>query len=559
MNKVHVTKSESAASVIGKVLDMSDKEVIIYVPRVSKFAKSRSSFLLLKREARAAGKDVTIESVDDDVLELAANSGLRSVNPFRGKRQRAVSDMVSVSTAIDIDSTKIADETDKEPLKIRGMGVKEKKDRWRKWKKAKLDKSKIISIDDTPKEVFYNTPDELMSEPGVVEQTVEKGPIPDNLKRFLIAVGITVVLTAILTIVLVALPRVNIALNFEKVDWDFVGQLSVSANTKENRFSGDEIRLKGVSFLEKKNMTKSYPASGQEFVERKAKGVLTVYNAYSSDPQDLVENTRFRTPDGKVYKTDKYITIPGADIVDGKIVPSSTDVPVTASEVGEEYNIGPVTKYRIPGFQDSPKYDGFYGESKDSMTGGVAGERRIPTEEDIASAKEDIAKILEEATRSQLFLNLPPEIKVLDGAYKFKITDETIDDTTGGTDKFNITVYGEGRLIGCDENDLIGVIKSRVEDEAKIDLVIRDYSAEYDTPQVSDDGMGFKTALSLKSVWAQPFDMAQFKKDAAGKNETELKSLIFAVPGVKSGEVRFWPFWVNKVPEKERKIIVDVQ
>ena len=96
MKKIYVTKQESAASVISKVLKSKDETVVLYVPRGTKFAASRNNFVLLKRETRAAKRAVMVESVDDDVLELAATSGFKAVNPFLGKRRRAVSDIVVV-------------------------------------------------------------------------------------------------------------------------------------------------------------------------------------------------------------------------------------------------------------------------------------------------------------------------------------------------------------------------------------------------------------------------------------------------------------------------------
>src|SRR3989344_9564257 len=92
--KIHATKTESAASVIGKVLNSPDDEVTLYIPKGASFGKSRNDLLLLKREARVVGKVILIESVDEDILELAATSGLKAVNPFLGKKQKAVSDIV---------------------------------------------------------------------------------------------------------------------------------------------------------------------------------------------------------------------------------------------------------------------------------------------------------------------------------------------------------------------------------------------------------------------------------------------------------------------------------
>ena len=55
------------------------------------------------------------------------------------------------------------------------------------------------------------------------------------------------------------------------------------------------------------------------------------------------------------------------------------------------------------------------------------------------------------------------------------------------------------------------------------------------------------------------FDIDKFKKDSSRKNEEELKTLIFSVPGVVSGEVHFWPFWIGRIPKNMEKVVVDVK
>lgn len=553
--KVYATKSESTASIIGKVLNVSEENVVLYIPRGTVFSKTRNNFLLLKREARAAGKNVSIESVDDDVLELAVNTGLEAANPFLGRKQRSVSDIIAVTDASSgiPKEVEVEDENDGKSEEIHIK--KWKPDNWARGKKQKEDKFTIHEEEDVSDE---KAEEELSTLP---KERKEKEGIKISglslLKRIVLWGGGLSVFAAVVVVAIFALPRVAVSLDFEKTEWDFVGSFKVGTSIKENSFDGDTVYLRGVKFSEKKNVTESYHASGVDFVERKARGTIIVYNAFSSEPQELVKTTRFVTPEGKIYRTDNNITVPGAQIIDSEIVPSSTEVRVTADEAGEGFNISPVPRFRIPGFQGSPKYDGFYGESTESMIGGFVGERKVPTDEDISSARAEILSTIEAAAKTQLFLNLPSDTKVLDGTYDFSITDENIDDFTGETEMFSITAFGEASVVVFREDELIEIFENHVEEGAGVDLTVKDYAIEYGEPRIDDSGQ-VSVAIKVESVWTRPFDTEEFISEAAGKSESELKTLIFSIPGVSSGEVRFWPFWVNKVPDKDTRIIVDV-
>jgi len=550
--KVYATKSESTASIIGKVLNASGKDVVLYIPRGTVFSKTRNNFLLLKREARAIGKNVSIESVDDDVLELAITAGLEAANPFLGKKQRSVSDIIAVTDASSgiPKEVEVNEEKDEEFEEIHIK--KWKPDKWAKGKKQKEDKFSILGEEDVSDE---KAEEELSTMPKG-RKGIKVGRF-SLLRRVILWGGGLSVFAAVVVVAIFAFPRVTVSLDFEKTEWDFIGSLKVGTSIKENNFDGDTVFLRGVRFSEKKNITESYHASGVDFVERKARGIIIVYNAFSSESQELVKTTRFVTPEGKIYRTDNNIVVPGAQIIDSEIVPSGTEVRVTADEAGEEFNIGSVPRFRIPGFQGSPKYDGFYGESTESMIGGFVGERKVPTDEDISSARAEILSTIEDAAKTQLFLNLPPGMKVLDGTYGFSATDENIDDYTDDSEMFSIIIFGEASVVVFREDELIEVFENHVEIDAEVDLAVKDYTIEYGEPRIDESGQ-VSVAIKVESVWTRPFDIEEFISEAAGKSESELKTLIFSIPGVSSGEVRFWPFWVNKVPNKDTKIIVDV-
>jgi hypothetical protein len=146
-------------------------------------------------------------------------------------------------------------------------------------------------------------------------------------------------------------------------------------------------------------------ATARKEVSQKASGKIVIYNAYSSAPQPLIQNTRFEAAtNGKIYRIDKSIVVPGAKIEEGKIIPSEIEVTLYADKPGEDYNTG-LADFAIPGFKGTPKYEKFYGRSRTEISGGFTGEASVITESDIndlqASLKEKIKEYLLKTAKIQ--------------------------------------------------------------------------------------------------------------------------------------------------------------
>lgn len=186
------------------------------------------------------------------------------------------------------------------------------------------------------------------------------------LLAFLIFGGI-IILNKFSSIVVEITPRQ------EFIDIDAVFSASVEPQK-------DELPLEVMQLKRQEEGTA--PSTGIKQVSRKASGRVVLYNAYTSQPQNLVAGTRLQTPDGKIYRLEKSITIPGAKIEGGKITASEIEVTVYADKPGAEYNIG-LTDFIIPGFKDPTKRERIYGRSKTEMTGGFIGDSPVATENDI--------------------------------------------------------------------------------------------------------------------------------------------------------------------------------
>ena len=103
MKKIIIDKTEGIAEVIDKFLNEPDKEITLVIPRGSALGRSARNFHLLKREADGAGRDITIESVDETILAYAKENKIDASHPlWRGVRGQG--EMSDIECASEIDS-----------------------------------------------------------------------------------------------------------------------------------------------------------------------------------------------------------------------------------------------------------------------------------------------------------------------------------------------------------------------------------------------------------------------------------------------------------------------
>jgi hypothetical protein len=313
-------------------------------------------------------------------------------------------------------------------------------------------------------------------------------------------------------------------------------------------------------FSQDKNITQFYDDTGKSNVSQKATGVIKIFNAYSSAPQELVATTRFVTPDGKIYRLNNTIVVPGAQVVGGKITPSSISAPVTADKAGDSYNIGPVSHFSIPGFSGTAKYNGFYGSSDQPMTGGFIGIKQVPTANDIAAAKQSITSALSSILNPNLFLNqLPSGFKIIDGASTTTVDKIIVSPDTNSQGQFNVFAQGTVKVLGFQENDIKSIFSSIWQNITGYPTVARDLTLNYKLIKADfkNNQLDFQVNASATLVSAISAD--DFRNQITGKSEDDLRSLILGLPGVDKANISFWPFWVHGVPKNKNWVNIKIQ
>ena len=350
------------------------------------------------------------------------------------------------------------------------------------------------------------------------------------------------------------LPQANVKIVTQKMDFDYSSSLTVdkaalALNVETNK-------IPGQVFSQKKNGQLTFPATGEKNINKKATGNITIYNNHSSAPQSLVASTRFESPDGKIFRLVEGVTVPGAVVNDGKVTPSSITAKVIADRGGEIYNIGPVERWTIPGFKHTTKEKTFYGVSTESMKGGFTGKSAYPTDEDIKNAKEKSSQVLEDGLKSLIKNEIPSGFKLAEGSSKFSIIKQAVNTDVNERNEFSIFTEVEMSLMAFREADVNEVINNNIKKELNPDLKPKTFTLTYGDGKYDYVKGILILPVIYKAKLEYPVDVEKLKSTMVGKSELELKASLFTIPGLANIQVSFWPFWVNRVPNKNKVDII---
>ena len=88
--RITVEKDEAVADLIERILEVHDREIILVIPKGSRLTDSPSNFRLIAREGGVLGKEISVESVDQEVLSHAKTAlALQPATPCSTTARRA--------------------------------------------------------------------------------------------------------------------------------------------------------------------------------------------------------------------------------------------------------------------------------------------------------------------------------------------------------------------------------------------------------------------------------------------------------------------------------------
>ena len=532
--KIFLEKNDGLEVAVEGLINAKSDTVILNIPKDSVLGRSVNNFHVLKREANTAEKVVMIESIDDHILELASLATITAINPVFQKKERAVSDILPRSAVL---------------LKKQALS-KIKKHTEEEAEEANEERS--VADIQGPRTVFYE--ENNKSHSG--EQKREKKRQSRGKKKILLFLISFVSLGVLLFVYLgwFVLPHATVVMTLKKKTVPFHSIIEVSQNYTEPKATDSKILLKGQFIVSQGNF--SSPISGATAISEEASyagGLITVVNEFGTTQQKLVATTRFETPDGKIFRLRKDLVVPGGKMIKGVLKPGSVAAEVIADKPGEEYNIGPIERFTIPGFKDTPRFTKFYGVSSSTMTGGSDGIKlSASTSTTEGETEESVIEKLKVSLEGKLSILDSAQLAVLNDAKQFLVTKKDIQVSSSSAP----TLYVEGTLkeIGFNEGELKTVLGDFFKREAGDAMKIKSVSITYGTSTPNFATGVLSAPIDGEVIFEQDVDANSLRTSILGKSANEVTAFILSVPGVESASVSVKPLWVTKIPTNSVKV-----
>jgi len=548
MKKVlYVHPNESIAYLIDRIENTEGDTIYLVADASPVIFTDFVNVKLLKREATNLGRHIIIVSQNKAILGTVRNAGFE----------------VLAMSAADLER--------QEKGQVKKNSFSESEDE--SFKEHDLAKQDMVSSQDTEtissrgifsgaslrekiqQDNFFFKPKKVVPMESVENNQMHKLPTEKSLSwkfitiSFLIAVGIAVFGFYAL------LPKLSVSIvpKKETLHFDF----QVTADSKLPTVDLDDSNIPGQIIKIEKEVSDNFTATGKQNEGAKAQGEITIYNEFSSSPQVLVNNTRFKSSDGKIFRITKRITIPGATVEGGKVTsPGVITAAVVADQPGEDYNIPP-SDFSIPGFEGTSKFTGFYGKSSEIMSGGASGDSFFATKEDLEKAEAALQEQFKQREEEYITEGVPKGLVVLggsgiDSSSEFSVEPVESDATFKAvlTTTYDIFVFAESDVAALAERHL----SKRLLDTEKAVPGTRVISYANEILGGGKTSLDFTVKVNELVIGA--LDEQGIKDALSGKNEVEIKEALSSNEAIESAEVTFWPFWISLAPENPKRIKV---
>ncbi len=291
-----------------------------------------------------------------------------------------------------------------------------------------------------------------------------------------------------------------------------------------------------------------------------ATGRVVLYNTYTTGAYKLVKSTRLATSDGKIYRINTAVTIPGYTKSGSTVVPGSVEVAVTADAPGEASNIENAD-FTLPGLAGTPQAAKIYGRTKTAITGGVSGKIYSISPDSAKAALGTLKDKLQASLIAKAKAQVPDGYVLFDGATLLS-SEDAVQAPYSTEAEVPLALHGTLTAYLLKEDTLVTAIAERsVSQYAGEPVTIPELDSLKLTPvnairPNADASFSFTFNGSAKII--STVDPEAIKTLFAGQKKSAFNSLLSTVPAIDRATVVLKPFWKRSFPTDPARITVTI-
>ncbi len=560
---IYIDADDEITSVIDKIRGLKNSDLQMVVPKRAALTQSIVNLKLLKKQGDLLGKKIILVISDETSRNLASRAGFFTKTEPDATKIKAPVEMEKKEEIMEIDAlANVPKSSTKEESRLVPKMAKD-------FTKTKTESNEVPSLSDIVLKVRKKeqAKEKIVDKeklPAKKISSEEKANYPpkvallpkSGIKVFVIFILFSLVACGVIGFLILPRAEIEIKPKLDNIVIDL--GITFSENATNNDDSKNIIPGKFVE-INKESTEQEFKATGSKEIKTKATGEIIVNNTYSSDPQTLLTGTRFVAEGGKEFVLPQTVQIKGAEVQNGTLVAGQTAVKVEAQAEGPDYNIAP-TKFTIPGLEKA-KQDKITASSESNFSGGDARSAKVVSSEDIAKANE----ALQDKPLSELQTEINNQINSGYNYFSETISPEITSETTPAegeeTENFKIKVKIKFATIFYSEKSLAEHLKSKYDAR----LTKNQYLLAEDLTGVNFTPINFDSAkkeqqgnlhIEKQAVWK--IEEEKLIEKLKGLTAKDAESTLAETEGIESGEVKLWPFWVEKVPKLSKKITIQI-
>ncbi len=323
---------------------------------------------------------------------------------------------------------------------------------------------------------------------------------------------------------------VTLSLEGKKVseEKDVVFSTSSSTDASKNIIAAEFVDVT-------ENGSTTTNATGKKNIGTAAKGTVTIFNQNLSSI-NIPANSTITSSNNLKFIIDKSITVASASAKDqfSPTNPGTTNVTVTAADIGTNYNLPSNTKFSFSDSSIAAKNDNpFSGGTKKSIT--------VVSKDDVAKLESDLIKNLEEKARNDVSKKASGDRVILPVFVSETLGKKDFDKKEGDeTSKVTLKADVSYKSITYNKSDLISF--------AKTILQIQD-SLIFDESRIATNAKNIKvksgseagTTLEISGFLLPKIDEANLAKQISGKNITTAQNILTNISQISNANINISP------------------
>lgn len=558
---IYVDVDDEITAIIDKVTSAKGTIIALVLPKRASVLQSVVNMRLLKRTAETAGKNLVLVTTEAGLLPLAGLVGLHVADTPSSRPvippmpDQPSEEPESVEESLDINDNSGAADDDFDPEAEGNTPVGELAGVAAVGAVAGAAAANAV---DEEVELDDETPEDTQAAADVTPVKKNKKLNVPNFDKFRTRLAL-IIFGVILLIVgwVVAskvLPKATITIqtNSEVVKTS----LNVTLDTNAKAVDTENDIIPAVAQSMSKTYSQQVTTTGQQNNGVKATGTVTLEESVCSfpvkKPADIPTGSAVSS-NGRTYITQENASFANPQLNgSGTCFVYTTDpISITALKAGTAYNTSASADFTGP--------NGSTGSG--SATGGTDNIIQVVSQADIDNAQSKITaqdttqvkQSLESSLKAKGLMPVPSTF--LAGDQQVTTSAKAGDPATSVT----VTAVVPYNMLGIKEADLKQLVVANVNQQIDTNkqVILDDgVTAATFTQQSPATTTSAVVSVKVASVAGPDLNADEIKKQVAGKQAGDIKSLIGSQPGVTDVQVDFSPFWVNKAPTNTDKITV---